>query len=99
RHPSSTVFPYTTLFRSAHERGEPLLRQVEGEDRVLRRRQRVQQQRELVRVLLPPGEQAREARLARLHHHLRQRSREVCRRGSLRSEDHTSELQSLAYLV
>src|SRR6478609_10560100 len=54
RPPRSTLFPYTTLFRSAE-------------------------------VLGCPGR----ARRGRIRHHLRHR----------RSEEHTSELQSLAYLV
>src|SRR2546425_5917073 len=64
RPPRSTLFPYTTLFRSVHlqdRRGPDLLRQAAG-----------------------PVSRGRGV-------HDRQRV--------LRSEEHTSELQSLAYLV
>src|SRR5687767_15962984 len=71
RPPRSTLFPYTTLFRSlpppAHGRG---------------------------RALLPAGRAPRA-------HPARERPGEVEheRRAPPRSEEHTSELQSLAYLV
>src|SRR2546425_5281800 len=60
RPPRSTLFPYTTLFRSLHPRGRPP---------VLDRRR------------------------------WRQGDRREGGRGAVRSEEHTSELQSLAYLV
>src|SRR3989441_3146814 len=75
RPPRSTLFPYTTLFRS----------------RLRARRQRT----------------APERRRCRAHEHpARQDGRRLVRRGRAddgdghhRSEEHTSELQSLAYLV
>src|SRR5258707_10973848 len=76
RPPRSTLFPYTTLFRSKHgvrvavDVDEPRVReQVEQEADAGRVRRRLQQQRAAV--------------------HLRE----------LRSEEHTSELQSRQYLV
>src|SRR2546425_4007491 len=60
RPPRSTLFPYTTLFRSGHVGGEQLPRATVPELRLARRRQP---------------------------------------RDPQRSEEHTSELQSLAYLV
>src|SRR2546423_6409392 len=69
RPPRSTLFPYTTLFRSrdpGHRRVGQLRRAAAG----LRRH--------------------------RLRRGLRRRR---CRRRPARSEEHTSELQSLAYLV
>src|SRR2546425_6832099 len=64
RPPRSTLFPYTTLFRSV----SPCRR-----DAVLRRPYTEGARRHLSRVRFRPGES--------------------------RSEEHTSELQSLAYLV
>src|SRR5258705_5851245 len=68
RPPRSTLFPYTTLFRSrATHRG--------SKDRRARARRRF----------------AGQAHPSRFVHH--------CVRASLRSEEHTSELQSLRHLV
>src|SRR2546425_6756567 len=70
RPPRSTLFPYTTLFRS---RADP---------RSTRRRPHAQ----------PPATALRPPRATPA------RRAATCRR-SARSEEHTSELQSLAYLV
>src|SRR5258706_9544895 len=77
RPPRSTLFPYTTLFRSADRgqarprgRGCPHVREV-GSQRRRRRR----------------------------GHGRRIRASDLARRGSRRSEEHTSELQSLTNLV
>src|SRR2546425_7952212 len=64
RPPRSTLFPYTTLFRSLGARGARRADAQRGD------------RPELRRLLLPAGPEAR-----------------------ARSEEHTSELQSLAYLV
>src|SRR3712207_7279115 len=90
RPPRSTLFPYTTLFRS-----EPdllvLARGLEDQPR------RVDRVRDLVDEphadLAVGAEDPRVARLARLGDHLPRA------RGELRSEEHTSELQSRQYLV
>src|SRR2546425_6940164 len=74
RPPRSTLFPYTTLFRSARTPNE-----LEAEDpRGRRRRTRRDplRQRSAGPRILDPG-----------------------RKPGRRSEEHTSELQSLAYLV
>src|SRR5687767_15522381 len=83
RPPRSTLFPYTTLFRSAQRR-EIVLDVVDGELGIGRRRpvescaafgRGVALQRLVIGN--PPGHRAHD----------------------VRSEEHTSELQSLAYLV
>src|SRR2546425_12310731 len=67
RPPRSTLFPYTTLFRSPHA--------VKGEAIVCF-------------VVLRPGQSPSDSLRA-----------ELTERVARRSEEHTSELQSLAYLV
>src|SRR3712207_7505720 len=76
RPPRSTLFPYTTLFRS-----------IRG----------WQQQREL-RPLLPKCDGARKRDLS-LQHALHNRKHAPGLRVELRSEEHTSELQSRQYIV
>src|SRR3712207_7475610 len=84
RPPRSTLFPYTTLFRS---RGAVGAAQRHGDRR---RQQRPAElaaaavERRRDRDGLPRRRRARRPRL---------------RRGRLRSEEHTSELQSRQYLV
>src|SRR2546425_5014798 len=75
RPPRSTLFPYTTLFRSERfvDRLDPVAKDVLKAD----------EQRKF-----------QAARFGLLDH-----IREIHRRAGLRSEEHTSELQSLAYLV
>src|SRR5687767_15530579 len=85
RPPTSTLFPYTTLFRSGHRDGS---------------------EREHLRVLGEPGSRLGSPDF-RGDEHQRQRRRLAARRAverewqqrHARSEEHTSELQSLAYLV
>src|SRR2546425_4798607 len=79
RPPRSTLFPYTTLFRSLHV-AEAVFEPVEATAGLLAAAQRIGGHRELPRVR--PGAAAGL----------------VVRTGN-RSEEHTSELQSLAYLV
>src|SRR5687768_18305435 len=83
RPPRSTLFPYTTLFRSRHA-GQP------GQDRLLRGRERERQ---------PVGAAARGGgpRTRREHGH-RLRVRRAAQHPG-RSEEHTSELQSRLHLV
>src|SRR2546425_6897396 len=80
RPPRSTLFPYTTLFRS-----HPHLR-----------RRRLADQPRLPRALPQPRRRALPRREAarRLP-----RPQQLLRPPERRSEEHTSELQSLAYLV
>src|SRR2546425_3008504 len=84
RPPRSTLFPYTTLFRSPHA--------------VASRRKRAQRsQARLLRAGRQAGAELRGSNrppLRRAPHLFRPRQR-----ATARSEEHTSELQSLAYLV
>src|SRR2546425_9647667 len=80
RPPRSTLFPYTTLFRSRSRR-EARLEHVQGVVAVLQAAAHLAHHVLHVRVALD-REQVR-------HPH----------RAVARSEEHTSELQSLAYLV
>src|SRR3712207_8618498 len=79
RPPRSTLFPYTTLFRSARQHGA----QPAG---ALGRERRLG-----LRGALPAA--AADA------HRLADAARAPLREGHLRSEEHTSELQSRQYLV
>src|SRR2546429_6449638 len=75
RPPRSTLFPYTTLFRSAEDRRRDLASQRHA-TRASRDRER--------RTPDPPPVRAAQARRAG---------------GGVRSEEHTSELQSRLHLV
>src|SRR2546425_3128148 len=83
RPPRSTLFPYTTLFRSLHL--QPRHHGLFRADHLHGRRQAVRR----------AGRRwdTREVRLPRAQDGARRSTR------GLRSEEHTSELQSLAYLV
>src|SRR3712207_8120276 len=88
RPPRSTLFPYTTLFRS---RQEPLQRD--------RRERRVHSLNLSAQDLTDRGVPAQ---LAFVHHHAGECGRHHLRVGAevkARSEEHTSELQSRQYLV
>src|SRR5205823_12991450 len=84
RHPGSTLFPYTTLFRSATdsalERACARTRRVEGGEGAVQGAQIAV--RHKARVAVKPGDRTT-----------------FDAPGAGRSEEHTSELQSLAYLV
>src|SRR2546425_3841084 len=84
RPPRSTLFPYTTLFRS-HLVLLPPFRRHPGPE--IRRRQQLTLRLETRRAATPHGHDVAEEKrgASRVHH--------------VRSEEHTSELQSLAYLV
>src|SRR3712207_8593789 len=83
RPPTSTLFPYTTLFRSqTRDPAGHLLTVGRREDH----------------VGAPPGPGARPA-LLDLVHDAPAPARRGARQGLLRSEEHTSELQSRQYLV
>src|SRR2546425_8019392 len=81
RPPRSTLFPYTTLFRSGrHEPRRPATASRRGRRRGARR----------------PGASREIARGVRRR---AERALRPARTRGPRSEEHTSELQSLAYLV
>src|SRR3712207_7162230 len=86
RPPRSTLFPYTTLFRSR----TPLARRRDGPPR-----------RPAARPSPHPQNRERPdaPRRARLLHLDQRRLADRARPARLRSEEHTSELQSRQYLV
>src|SRR2546425_5087863 len=79
RPPRSTLFPYTTLFRSPQSERDAPERRVVGQDRA-------------------HGHAEQRQHVIRGHARI-QRDRPDAARVQERSEEHTSELQSLAYLV
>src|SRR3989441_5268711 len=86
RPPRSTLFPYTTLFRSLHDahlhrRPRPAEGRVAADPHALERDGRAERGAHAERVPFAVGGDAGSVR------------------GHERSEEHTSELQSLAYLV
>src|SRR5205823_8878003 len=94
--PTSTLFPYTTLFRSHIQPGNA----------PARRRGRHTRPPRGGSLVLPaadfepaPLERPRHATPRGHRHHRRHRRRRRRRQRRDRSEEHTSELQSLAYLV
>src|SRR3712207_7137457 len=87
RPPKSTLFPYTTLFRSV----EPV--RERGRDRLLQRH---------ARRFEVDGRDGRDGAAPEVCRALREYQgleRVLGRRHGLRSEEHTSELQSRQYLV
>src|SRR3712207_7319887 len=86
RPPRSTLFPYTTLFRSRWPGGPRTSRRAAGQRRRGRRERRAGQWQRRQR------EQAAEGRQG-------QGQGGEARQGRERSEEHTSELQSRQYLV
>src|SRR5205823_12009160 len=96
--PTSTLFPYTTLFRSLDDHVLNPYTQRVGYH--LRERRRVA----LAMTALPCGDGDGAVRLDGDARDVEQRFQPshpcgLCDLGSVRSEEHTSELQSLAYLV
>src|SRR3712207_7861795 len=94
RPPRSTLFPYTTLFRSGHAVGVERLRRVDVADLADRRAGDV-----LVVDAGARGNLSREHHVAALHEHLARDSAPRVGLEVRRSEEHTSELQSRQYLV
>src|SRR2546425_4676897 len=82
RPPRSTLFPYTTLFRSLGSMAEFVCRVADSTGRVFSQ--------------VEPAQSVNEARQKLAERGLYVYS---VKRRSGRSEEHTSELQSLAYLV
>src|SRR5205823_6853231 len=97
RPPSSSLFPYTTLFRSERlvlllvVRGALLL--------VVRRRVAVQHVGVVEDPAAEAGHRERARRDRQAHRRREPRARHEQAAAPARSEEHTSELQSLAYLV
>src|SRR3712207_7135091 len=87
RPPRSTLFPYTTLFRSVYSLGVVLYELLSGslpfDAKTLRSAGYLEIQR-IIREVDPPRPSTKLLSLAR---------------GQRRSEEHTSELQSRQYLV
>src|SRR5687767_15186684 len=84
--PRPTLFPYTTLFRSRRQRGDVVAGQQAS--------QLVEQDPDRPAIGGEVVQGHREQVLV-----VRDPDEEGARRGLGRSEEHTSELQSLAYLV
>src|SRR3989441_7672262 len=87
RPPRSTLFPYTTLFRSVPELDHPGADVHDGRAHCIRRGNRF--------VVVDDHDQP----VARRRRRERRPERGIDRALRCRSEEHTSELQSLAYLV
>src|SRR3712207_6976778 len=95
RPPRSTLFPYTTLFRSVRGVQGPLVQLAAGVDLLAVGHEQPRPARERVAVLLPGvvGDDDGERLLGLLDRDGAVELRD------LRSEEHTSELQSRQYLV
>src|SRR3712207_8041044 len=89
RPPRSTLFPYTTLFRSAE------LAEEDAEDQERKARAGEDRQPE---PALPPQHPGMGPEDCQRDRH-RERDDDARNLGGLRSEEHTSELQSRQYLV
>src|SRR5687767_15241640 len=85
RPPRSTLFPYTTLFRSGQQAG--------------RRREEPEEHHRCVGTADDAGDRHVRVREPVVRQRLAQDRRRGEREVVARSEEHTSELQSLAYLV
>src|SRR3712207_8699619 len=79
RPPRSTLFPYTTLFRSLHERLRRPLQHLSADERADGDHRRLRLSQRLAHAGQPEDRADRDHRV--------------------RSEEHTSELQSRQYLV
>src|SRR5687767_15189866 len=90
RQPRSTLFPYTTLFRSP-----PASLSSSSSPHAAMVATRATPTSDAVRFLLQP----RMASSVRPGCAVRDGKPEIAVAGGIRSEEHTSELQSLAYLV
>src|SRR3712207_8623006 len=89
RPPRSTLFPYTTLFRSLRDRNAPGSRQFSPATRPPRRR-----------AAIAPRARTAAARAAAYRTAVSGHDGAAARRRrAVRSEEHTSELQSRQYIV
>src|SRR3712207_8530768 len=88
RPPRSTLFPYTTLFRSARGAylySAPLQQQLDHQ--------------ELIRIVVDQQYRCHTDSFIGRNHEILEPGFPVRKIGTLRSEEHTSELQSRQYLV
>src|SRR2546425_8686069 len=103
RPPRSTLFPYTTLFRSGHQDASGAHGAAQHKRHGHREVSRSAPQGEAGALPGPafaPTARNCQTPAARLRGHALLRSRRAgSRAAAARSEEHTSELQSLAYLV
>src|SRR2546425_13152767 len=96
RPPRSTLFPYTTLFRSLQS---VILIMHTARDDVIGHRRHVQDRREIQLLGLPMVNRVAYVELVAAANHFVNGSETQLSHQFARSEEHTSELQSLAYLV
>src|SRR5436309_12645875 len=92
RPPTSTLFPYTTLFRSNQQSGDGASQQDKksvGTQQAARGNDHLRQQRKLAAEALEDRDEIRNEIDQQKHQHTRRE----------RSEEHTSELQSRENLV
>src|SRR5205823_13872482 len=95
RPPTSTLFPYTTLFRSHPAREQ----RHDGDVVAFGRRLVGRNPRDVQTLELSRIEQALQLCRDENRGHTRRSVRAAITKSFSRSEEHTSELQSLAYLV
>src|SRR5205823_12665849 len=97
--PTPTLFPYTTLFRSHGEEGVESPGGQEDPDESGGEREQGALREQLAHEPSAPGaERAPDRHLATARGGARQQEIRRVGAGDQRSEEHTSELQSLAYL-
>src|SRR3712207_9544463 len=96
RPPRSTLFPYTTLFRSLGEREVDVLDARRADEAAREVAEAARQRRREGRAV---DEQGRVAGVVEVEGHAADEVRALRGRAAERSEEHTSELQSRQYLV
>src|SRR5205823_9227742 len=99
RPPRSTLFPYTTLFRSEVLHVREVVALLEGAQVVLGERRGVERALRVEDLGHRLADQIPAVRRRPGVVRAREVDSEARRRATDRSEEHTSELQSLAYLV
>src|SRR5205823_9618510 len=95
--PRSTLFPYTTLFRSHQKMGSSIRRDECTHPVSDRRNNRLRRSQRLAEFLISNDNENLGVDIGRVNHRRGIRGERELVDG--RSEEHTSELQSLAYLV
>src|SRR3712207_9486045 len=96
RPPRSTLFPYTTLFRSLPNEQDPQTLQIIGEDILAGRHWRIESNMEPISIRANDAYYVQSDRLLVFSDDT---WFSMLRLGRNRSEEHTSELQSRQYLV